>query len=128
MATNFLIENNYLQSTASPDTPTVVADVYEAHGVFSLNSSFQLQGSLWLTKNGELLTGSLGPAEYTVYDKDGMSVGITQTGITANAQAQYITTPVSATVLQDLTHYLVKITIVYGGQNRIAYTGIALGE
>ena len=123
-----LVENNVFQNSG-PQQPVVSAvDQYSAHGVFSINASNQLKGTLWVTKNGELVTSSLGTASYTVYDASGATVGITEAGLIANAQGQYITTPVSASAIIDLTHYVVKISISLDGNDRIAYTGIALGE
>lgn len=124
----FLIHNNYSQSTAQSTTPIVVADQVEARAVFSINALNQLQGSLWVIKNGQLMVNDLGEAQYEVFDKNGISVGIIETGITADANGQYQTTPVSALLIQDLTHYLVKIEISYNSQLRTNYIGITLGE
>jgi hypothetical protein len=125
---DFLVENNVLQGTATPDTPVISNPIYEPRAVFSINASNQLQGTIWIVKNGQLVTSSLGSASYTVYDKDGATVGITESGLTADVNSQYQITPVDATAIQDLTHYVVKITIDLDSANRISYVGITLGE
>ena len=100
---------------------------YEPRGGFSINASNQLQGSLWMTSNGEHVTSGLGTASYTIYDKDSVSVGITQSGITADAQGFFKITPVSASAILDLTHYVVKVTITYNSQvhNGVLFIGVA---
>lgn len=122
-----LVNNNYYQETAEI-SQVIVPDYYESHGVFSLNASNQLSGTLWLTKNGELVNQDLGVANFAVYDKTGAAVGISQTGISPNIVGQYITSAHAASVLTDLTHYVIKIGIVAEGEERIAHTGIVLGE
>jgi hypothetical protein len=102
---------------------------YEPRAVFSINAYNQLQGTLWITKDGELIpTSELGVASYTIYDKDGISIGITESGITADANGYFEITPVSAASITDLTHYIVKITIQANNVNRIGTVGITLGE
>ncbi len=125
---DFLVENNVLQGTATPDTPIVADPIYDVRGVFSINASNQLSGSLWVAKNGQVYTSSIGPASYTVYDKTGATIGITESSIAADVNGLFHTTPVSALAIQDLTHYVVKVTITADGQNRTSYIGITLGE
>jgi len=126
---NFLIQNNFLIGTATPITPIVSAPIYEPRGVFSINASNQLQGTFWIVKNGTLMSSSITTASYQVYDKDGNTVaGLNESGISADGNAQFQITPVLATLIQDLTHYVVKITIGADSQNRIGYVGITLGE
>lgn len=128
MATNYLVENNIIMSTASPDVPIISDPNYEVRGVFSLNASNMLQGTLWVTKNGQLMDSNINTASYIVYDKDGNTVGLTEVGISPDANAQYITTPILASVIQDLTHYVVKVTINADIDDRVGYLGLTLGE
>lgn len=97
-------------------------EVFSVKATFSINALNQLQASFWTTKNNELLSGTiLGTASYQIYDSTGAPVsGLTQTGITADGNGYFHTTPVSAALITDLTHYLAKITISVAGQNRVA--------
>lgn len=103
-------------------------EVYDCKAVFSINASNQLEATFWTTKNNQLLSGAtLGTASYTVYDKNGTAVaGVTQSGITADSNGYYHTTPVSAILLSDLTHYTAKISIVVAGQARTTTKGFTL--
>jgi hypothetical protein len=101
---------------------------YEPRAIFSINASNELQGTLWITKDNELYVDALGTASYTVYDKNGNTIGITESGITPDVNGFYQISPVSASAILDLTHYVVKITILASGDNRIGTVGITLGE
>lgn len=125
---NQFIENNFYQPTAPLEPVPVFVDIYEAHGTFSINAGNELQASLWATKNGEVVTANLGDANYLIYDKNNNPFGISQVSISPDANGAYKITPVSAILIQDLTHYLVKIGIVVDGFERVAYVGISLGE
>lgn len=101
--------------------------VFDCFAGVSINALNQLQVSLWATKNNEKCKGSiLGTASFVVYDKSGTAVsGVTQSGLTADSNGYFHSTPISAVLLTDLTHYLVEITINVEGQDRV--TSIALG-
>lgn len=101
--------------------------VYKCHGVFSINSSNQLLGTLWASIDNMAATTGLGTASYQVYDASGTAVvGLTQSGITADVNGRYIITPVASTLV-DLTHYSVQIQITVDGELRTSYRGITLG-
>lgn len=101
---------------------------YEPRAVFSINASNQLQGTIWITKDNELYSSPLGTASYTIYDKDGNTIGITQSGIAADVNGYFEIAPVSAAAILDLTHYVVKITVNAAGEPRVGTIGITLGE
>lgn len=101
---------------------------YEPRGVFSINASNELQGTLWIVKNGEQMVSSLGTATYTIYDKDGNTIGITESGIVADANGYFFIDPVSASAILDLTHYTVVIEVVADGVTKVGSIGITLGE
>jgi hypothetical protein len=122
------VENNVYQKTAPLEPQIQFVDVYEAHGGFSINASYELQGSFWLTKNGQVLKNNLGQASYTVLNKDHLPVGINESGLNPNVDGLYKTTAFLATSLVELTHYIVKISIVGDGQTREAYVAIGLLE
>lgn len=112
-----------------PVVHSAVGHQYEPRAVFSINASNQLQATIWCTKDGELMSdGTLGTASYTIYDKDGNSIGITESGITADLNGYFEISPVNAAAILDLTHYVVKITIMAAGENRVGTVGITLGE
>lgn len=107
---------------------SVAADVYLAEGAFAINSSHQLQGTLWVLKNSVLAkTGNavMGTASYQVYDKNGSPIsGMTESGITADSNGQYKITPVASSLSSTLDHYMVKLSITVDGQVREGYVAL----
>lgn len=107
---------------------SVNADVYMAEGAFAINTSHQLQGTLWALKNSILAkTGNavMGTASYQVYDKTGAPVaGMNESGIAADANGQYKITPVASSLSSTLDHYMVKISIIVDGQAREGYVAL----
>ena len=100
---------------------------YSVKAQFSINVLNQLQATFWITADNQVRTSGLGAANYTVYDSSGVAVvGLTQSGITADVNGRYAITPVSASLLTDLTHYSVKVGIVCDSIERIAYKGFTL--
>lgn len=102
---------------------------HEVKAVFSINALNQLQATFWATTDdSNIITGAtLGQANYTVYDSSGNAVvGLTQSGIVADANGRFTISPVSATLLTDLTHYTVKVGIVVKGIEHVAYKGFTL--
>jgi len=104
------------------------SDVYKSEGAFALNSSNQLQGTLWCLKNSIVAksgNATMGTASYQVYDKDGNAVvGMTESGISADVNGQYKITPVSSTLNRTLDHYMVKVNITVDGAVREGYTAL----
>jgi hypothetical protein len=121
-----LPRNNYLSITGTSETTGGV--VYEPRAVFSINASNQLQTSLWITKDGEQLNSGLGTASFTIYDKAGVAVGISQSGLTANGNGVYTSSPVSAANILDLTHYVVLIEVSVDSDIKKGAVGITVAE
>lgn len=118
-----LVANNFMQNGA--DSLGAVTNIYESWSVFSINTIGQLQGTLWLEKNGQRVTTALGTASYQFYDKTGAAVaGLSQSNISADGNGQFIITAVSSPNIQSLNHYVVKISIMYGGEMRESYRGV----
>jgi hypothetical protein len=96
--------------------------------VVSINASNQLEGTLWAVKDGmkaDVVT--LGTASYTIHDVNGNLVaGLSQTGLVADVNGLYHITPVAATLLTDLTHYIIHVTISIKGRNKSAFYGFSL--
>lgn len=111
--------NSYLPITIATDLEYQFT--YEPRGGFSINASNQLQGSLWITSNGEHVTTGLDTASFTIYDKNSNAIGISQSGITADSEGFFKITPVSAAPILDLTHYVVKVSI---GLNDQVHSGV----
>jgi hypothetical protein len=111
-----------------PITYASAGSVYEPRAVFSINAANQLQATIWLAKNGEQLSTNLGTASYSVYNKDGVALGISQSGITADANGFFKTTPVLAAAITDLTHYTVIFNITADGAVRKGAIGITVAE
>jgi hypothetical protein len=101
---------------------------YEPRAVFSINAANQLQVSMWVVKNGEQMNSDLGVASFTIYDKDGVAVGISQSGIVADGNGLFKSTPVSANNLTDLTHYTAIFSIVADSQARRGAIGLTIAE
>lgn len=101
---------------------------YECKGQFSINAANQFQATLWATVDGKVKKGTgLGTASYTVYDVTGAPVaGLTQSGIVADVNGRFQITPVSASLLVDLTHYSVQILINVDGVVRESFRGFTL--
>lgn len=101
---------------------------HEVKAIFSINALNQLQATFWAqSSDGTVQTTQLGAANYTVYDKDGVVVsGLTESGLTYDANGRYKITPVSASLLTDLTHYSVKVGIIVQGTEHVSYKGFTL--
>ena len=111
-----------------PVTYAEAGPQYEPRAVFSINAANQLQASVWITKNGEQINSNLGTASYAIYDKDGAAMGISQSGIVADVNGFFKTTPVTGVNLTDLTHYTVIFTITADGAVRRGAMGITVAE
>lgn len=125
---DFLIENNFYMATSTSGGTVSAADTYEPRAVFSINASNELQGTFWITKNGIVMKNNLGTASYTVRDKAGATIGITQSGIVADLNGLYKITAVAATNILDLTHYTVDLGISADSSLREGVVGITVGE
>lgn len=101
---------------------------YNNRAAFSINALNQLEATFWATVNDQLAPASLiGTASYQVYDKLGNAVaGLSQTGITPDVNGFLHIAPVSAALITDLTHYVVKVTINVAGQDRVNVKGFTL--
>lgn len=128
MATDFLINNNFLFSPVGPEIPIIVNPNYEPRAIFSISASNQLQGTFWITKDAQQMVSSLGTLSFVVRDQDGVTVGITEASLAADVNGFYYMTPVLADAIQDLTHYTVEITVVADSQVRKGVVAITLGE
>ena len=111
-----------------PVTYPEAGPVYEVCSVFSISAINQLEGSFWVIKNGEKITSSLGAASITVRDRTGAAIGISQTGIAANAQGLFAMTPALATNILDLNYYTAEISIIADGVSRVGVSGIVVGQ
>lgn len=100
---------------------------YKTKAQFSINASNQLQATFWVEYDSNIEKVGLGAASYTVYDVNGTAVaGLTESGLTADINGRFHITPVSATLLTDLTHYSVKVAVITHGVERVSYKGFTL--
>lgn len=111
-----------------PITYPEAGPVYEVSGVISINANNQLQASFWINKNGESLSSNLGTCSFVIKDKSGAAIGISQSGITADAAGKFHSTPVNAVLISDLEHYLVEIDLIADGTSRKGTVGLVVGE
>jgi len=121
-------DNNIISLNVISTGILTAIDVYQTQGAFSIDSSNQFRGTLWADKNNSLAIAPgavLGTASYQVYNKAGTAiVGMSGSGFSANAQGQYIITPVSSLLTENLDHYLVSVTISVDGEARTNYVKI----
>lgn len=111
-----------------PITYSEALSQFEPRAVFSINAANELQGSIWITKNGQKLATNIGTASYSIRNKSGALIGISQTGISPDANGIYQTTPVLASSIADLNHYTVDIAITAEGVARSGVVAIVVGE
>lgn len=125
---DILVENNVIMGTAAGGTTVIVNPIYEPRATFSINASNQLQGTLWIVKDGQRMASNVAGAAYSVFDKNGSAIGLSQSSLSADVNGLYVTTPVSASLINDLTHYTVKLTINADSSDRVGYVGLVIGE
>jgi hypothetical protein len=112
-----------------PITYASAGPVYEPRGAFSVNAANQLEGSIWIVKNGlKIDVANLGAASYQVRDSSGNLIGISQSGILPNANGLYIITPSLAVAITDFEHYTIDVTINADGVVREGRLAIVTGE
>jgi hypothetical protein len=100
---------------------------YEPRAVFSINAANELQGSIWIVKDNQKMTSSLGVASYTIRNRLGALVGISQSNIT-QTNGYYQIAPVIASVLVDFNHYTVDVSVEADGVVRSGVVGLVIGE
>jgi hypothetical protein len=112
-----------------PITYASAGPVYEPRAVFSINAANQLEGSIWVVKNGlKIDVANLGVASYQVRNSSGNLIGISQSGILPDANGIYKTTPVVAVSITDFQHYTIDLSIVAEGVLRQGRVAIVTGE
>ncbi len=122
MADQFYYNNAYFNGNEGQGE---TAEIYEPRAMMSLDSDSVLSGTFWLNKNGVVIKSNLGEANYRVFDKDGNILGwISEDNLTANAEGQYIITPIAAQALAAFEHYIVEVTINYAGDEHTNYIGV----
>lgn len=126
MADIFTASSAY-QGTFVPGT-IETPSVFQICGASDINASNQLELSFWIKENGELVDSNLGTASYLVRDKNGTAVsGLSQTGMVADANGYYHSTAVSATLIYDLTHFVIEVVISVDGVPRKSALGFGIG-
>ena len=125
---DFLVNNNFIHGTTDNAQPIIVEDSHELRAVFSISASNSIEGSAWLVKNGQLVKSSLGTLSFSIRDKDGTDIGLAGAGLIADSNGLYKLGPLSAVLLQDLTHYTVELLTNYLGDNIQGVVAITLGE
>lgn len=117
MADQLYYNNAYF---AGSDAVGETAETYEPRCGASIDSNL-LYLNFFLHVNGQQVKTNLGDCEYRVFNRSGALVaGLSETGLSADAEGIYTATPVSAASLLDLNHYLIEVTISYGGSDRVA--------
>ncbi len=121
-------QSSAYQGTFVPGTVDV-DPVFQICAVANINASNQLEISFWINQNGERVDSNLNDAQYLIRDKSGTAVsGMSETGIAADVNGYYHTTPVAAPLLYDLTHFILEIAIDVDGVEKTASIGLVRGE
>lgn len=103
--------------------------VFQICAVANINASNQFECTFWINRNGELVDSDLGAAEYKIRDKNGSLVsGLTESGITADANGYFQITPIDASLIYDLNHYVLEIEIPVEGTGHLSAIGLVNGE
>ena len=78
------------------------SDVFEVNGAFAVDNGNNIIGTLWLLKNSVLAnTSTVGTASYEIFDKSGVSTGISESGIVKNSEGQFVITPITSTLSES---------------------------
>lgn len=116
------------QGTFTPGT-VEVDKVYQICAVANINASNQLEISFWINENGERVDSNLTSGAYVIRDKSGALVsGLSQSGISADLNGYFHTTPVLAPTIYDLTHYILEISLSLDGVEKTSSIGLVRGE
>lgn len=117
MALQFYYNNAYFEGG---DGLGQTAELYQPTMGASIDNNL-LYLTFTMHVNGQQVKTNLGDAEYRVFNRAGTLVaGLSQTGISPNAEGIFVATPVSAGSLLDLNHYEFEVTINYQGIDRVA--------
>jgi len=121
-----IVANGVTRTHNLPISATAVD--YSCKAAFSINALNQLEATLWGTVSAQTADFAiLGTASYQVYDKNGTAIpGLSESGLTPDVNGLFHTTPVSAILLADLTHYTVRVTIEIAGTDRVCHKGFTL--
>jgi hypothetical protein len=85
--------------------------------------------TFWVNENGQRVDSDLGTASYRLRDKTGALVsGIASASVSADVNGYYEITPVSAALINDLTHYVLEIEIPVDGVEVASSVGLVVGE
>lgn len=107
----------------------VIDPHFQLCAVANINASNQLEITFWLNVDGLRADSDLGQGEYLIRDKSGNLVsGLSQTNITPDSNGYYHTTPVSAALIYDLSHYVMELNIPYDGVGKEGSIGLVKGD
>jgi hypothetical protein len=125
MANQFYYNNAYFDGS---DAVGETAEIYEPRCGASIDGNM-LYLNFFLHVNGQQVKTNLGDAEYRIFNRSGALVsGLSETGLSPDAEGIYTASSVSAANLLDLNHYLVEITISYGGTDRVGMVPVGVVE
>lgn len=128
MATNYLIENNVLVPTATAQA-VVGGDKYEIKCGLHISANDAFYGTFWVEGNNGVIDTGLSTASYVVYDADrNESLVLTQSGLTPDVNGLYRITPVTASELIDLSHFVIEFSLSVDGTDIITRWPFNLGE
>ena len=91
---------------------------YDVEAAADLDSSGQVTGSFWVSRNGHIATTNLGTGAFQVYTSTGVALPISQSGIVADGNGFFAISPTLFT--GDVTNsYVVKISVTVDGELQV---------
>jgi len=94
------------------------ANIANISGMFAVDDTNDFLGSFWVADSLGTITNPLrlGTASFTVYDNNGNAIpGFTQSGIIADAEGFFETTPIPSVLDFEHNFYAAKVTIAVDG-------------
>lgn len=89
---------------------------YIIEGIADVNSSGQVIGSFWASRNNQILTTNLGTGSFTAYDVEGNPLGISETGIVADGNGFFVITPFTFPFPLDASRgFVVRVSATVDG-------------
>lgn len=89
---------------------------YFANGTADINPNGQITGSFWVSRNDLIVTTNLGTASYQLYDVEGNTLPVSETGITADVNGFFVISPVTFPTPLDTTKgFIARVNIEVDG-------------
>lgn len=102
---------------------------FQICAVANINAANQFEATFWINKNGERVDSGLANAAYRIRDKAGALIsGMSSASVAPDVNGYFKISPVDASLLYDLNHYLMEIEIPVDDVERASTIGLVHGE